>query len=866
MVRILVVRTYLVKKRDLFMKIESKRKAVVVSFLISIFAVSLFALSTISLVSAQYEPPPYSVYWFQKPNATDYAPSDIPDFDQKQNESWTNPWDPYVGNYSWCGPTAVANSLWWWDSHIDGGEIPPPEEEDHFPLVQNYGPWDDHDPRNVQPLIQHLAQLMKTDNESCGTDVYDMQAGISEYLTEKGLNGSFQEWTWFCNFTFEDVIDEFEKCEDIIFLLGFYQEVEVEPGVWLWVRVGGHYVTLTGVGFNTEPPYDYWVKISDPCLDWAETMQLGPPYVKPPGHMHNPPGNTTLHNDATFVSHDPYKIIPPPEYPQIKGVHFGIEWYPWDLLWEIGGFAANGPVDVPYDPFGGFVYTAVEYVIDFSPIQYDKPAYPDYAPSKMPDFDQRQDGWFDTFGRWSHCGPVAMANSLWWFDSKYENNTIPPPMIIDNFPLVQNYGPWDDHDVRNVEPLVNELAWLMDTNGKRTGIPHNGTYVWDMQNGTRWYFELKGLNDTFYERTWFCNFTFADVEYEVEKCEDVILLLGFYEFDPQAEQWFRFRGHYVTVSGVNANGTIKFSDPAIDAAEWWGNGEVLPPGHTHPGYPQYTMLHNDTLFVSHDYYSVRYDSPISGVHWGIWDYPYYEFYEIAPNEEVDRDSYGGGEVFVGVEYAVVVSPRPAAPPPPEEHDVAIIDKEIFVNPSKYPSLVLSGAYESYPTWGVPYKVNVTVTNEGDYTETFTVSVLLQNATGNYTQGTQPVNNLAPGATTNLIFSFAVPPLPGYPDNAPAAWPYPTYTVWANASVVPGGTDTADNQLFDGTIKVKWPGDADGNGEIKLPDLVKLAKAWYGDIVSNPSKYNYVADFDMNGEIKLPDLVKLAKSWYKGPLD
>jgi len=199
-------------------------------------------------------------------------------------------------------------------------------------------------------------------------------------------------------------------------------------------------------------------------------------------------------------------------------------------------------------------------------------------------------------------------------------------------------------------------------------------------------------------------------------------------------------------------------------------------------------------------------------------------------------------------------------------DVAVTDIDVFVNPSKYPSLVLSGAYESYPTWGVPYKVNVTVANEGASTVSFNVTLNLQNATGNYTKGTQPVNNLAPGATANLIFSFAVPPLPGYPDNAPAAWPYPTYTVCANASIVSGETDTADNKLFDGTIKVKWPGDATSDGEVKLPDLVKLAKAWYGDIVTNPSKYNYAADFDMNGEIKLSDLVKLAKNWYKGPLD
>ncbi len=100
---------------------------------------------------------------------------------------------------------------------------------------------------------------------------------------------------------------------------------------------------------------------------------------------------------------------------------------------------------------------------------YMKPPYPDYAPSGMPDFDQRQGGtylWQDPSWRWSHCGPVAVANSLWWLDSKFETNTIPPPAIIDNYPLVRTYGQWDDHDPLNVPPFVEHLAYLMDTDGQ----------------------------------------------------------------------------------------------------------------------------------------------------------------------------------------------------------------------------------------------------------------------------------------------------------------------------------------------------------------------------------------------------------------
>ncbi|MCJ7469874.1 hypothetical protein MUO74_05165, partial [Candidatus Bathyarchaeota archaeon] len=54
---------------------------------------------------------------------------------------------------------------------------------------------------------------------------------------------------------------------------------------------------------------------------------------------------------------------------------------------------------------------------------YWKPNYDDYVPSGVPDFDQRQGGtyqWVNQAQQWSHCGPVAVANSLWWLDSEFE--------------------------------------------------------------------------------------------------------------------------------------------------------------------------------------------------------------------------------------------------------------------------------------------------------------------------------------------------------------------------------------------------------------------------------------------------------------
>ncbi len=153
----------------------------------------------------------------------------------------------------------------------------------------------------------------------------------------------------------------------------------------------------------------------------------------------------------------------------------------------------------------------------------------DYAPSGMPDFDQRQDLWDNPKGSgvWSYCGPLAVANCLWWFDSKMEPYPVSPPTINDNYPLVTAYGAWDDHDPSNLIPFVDDLAWRMDTDGQRTGIPHLGASVFDMYDAINQYLLDRGLAEN-YEVTLMPRPSLEWVEYEVERCEDVILLMGFW--------------------------------------------------------------------------------------------------------------------------------------------------------------------------------------------------------------------------------------------------------------------------------------------------------------------------------------------------
>ncbi len=286
------------------------------------------------------------------------------------------------------------------------------------------------------------------------------------------------------------------------------------------------------------------------------------------------------------------------------------------------------------------------------PIFWKAGGWRDYALSGMPDFDQRQDAWRNTAWQWTFCGPVAAANSLWWFDSKFEPNPIPPPVRNDNYPLLTSYNPaiWDDHDPRNVQPFVNHLAGLAGTGAA-------GTQPNNLAQGIKAYLAAKGL-DAAYSVTLQARPAFGWVEAEVERSEDVILLIGFWQ--DSLIGWRRVGGHYVTAAGVDSlRRLIAFSDPITDAAEVGGWGRVLPPGHPAGHSP---ALHNDARFVSHDLYRIV-ETHSPGGTWGPWGYtrwlPLANFRDLnTPDEFLGfQGSYNPQmPVWAEVEYAIAVSP------------------------------------------------------------------------------------------------------------------------------------------------------------------------------------------------------------------
>ena len=324
----------------------------------------------------------------------------------------------------------------------------------------------------------------------------------------------------------------------------------------------------------------------------------------------------------------------------------------------------------------------------------------DYAPNGVPDFDQKQDNWTGPLlGKWTFCGPVAAANSLWWFDTKFEPTPVSPPPFNDNYPLVQSYEPtgqWDDHDPLNVDDpgtpwpptsggppivpgegeFVEDLALYVNTDGVALGGLHAGTIITDLYHGIDQYIIDHGLRQG-YVITQVKSPDFWWVAEEVEVSEDVILLLGFWQDqDPSPEtNWVRVGGHYLTVPGVDKRGgLIAFSDPYYNRIEqtWpyagmgsvpgWpsylgrvANGWLIPhtpiPGHT----PE---IHNDAGNVSHDVYRiVGTDSP--GGSWGpeeyVSDTVMLEAF-IGQNGEQTGELDPALPAQAEVEWAVAVSP------------------------------------------------------------------------------------------------------------------------------------------------------------------------------------------------------------------
>lgn len=134
--------------------------------------------------------------------------------------------------------------------------------------------------------------------------------------------------------------------------------------------------------------------------------------------------------------------------------------------------------------------------------------------------------------------------------------------------------------------------------------------------------------------------------------------------------------------------------------------------------------------------------------------------------------------------------------------------------------------ETYVGRTIP--VNVTVLNDGDITESFTVSLFYDTTL----ISTQDVTNLPPKGNTTLTFDW----------NTGSVLPSLTpYTIKAETSILPHEANVTDNTLVDGTVKLKIVGDVNGDGTVNIDDLV----AWDAAYLTQPGNPNWNEQADIN---------------------
>jgi hypothetical protein len=270
--------------------------------------------------------------------------------------------------------------------------------------------------------------------------------------------------------------------------------------------------------------------------------------------------------------------------------------------------------------------------------------YPDYAPNGPPDVDMRQDNW-RAGEDWTHSGPAAAADAVWWIDSKEEFE------LGHKYDLVTSYGVWGDHAASNVPPLVEDLANKVKTDD-------GGTTVEKMVSGLEDYVRAQGLGgslvvDKIKGPSW--NWLWYDAQ---ESDDFVLLLLGFWQQD--GEEWVRVGGHWVGVCCLDPFGwSLELVDPLLDHAT------LGYPGWEVGGVPPTYTMHNDAQYVSHDLYTWV-NTAVPGAQWALPDYAHSALPDVVDNSlgqdfgcllESYRGPYSAGlGVEVAVDYAVVIRP------------------------------------------------------------------------------------------------------------------------------------------------------------------------------------------------------------------
>ncbi len=147
--------------------------------------------------------------------------------------------------------------------------------------------------------------------------------------------------------------------------------------------------------------------------------------------------------------------------------------------------------------------------------------------------------------------------------------------------------------------------------------------------------------------------------------------------------------------------------------------------------------------------------------------------------------------------------------------------------------------------GYNIKIKVTIANVGTFTEDSDFTVYANETVIT----TVTVSALAGLTEAEYIVTWNT-----------AGWDYGDYAISVNVTAVTNETEIADNFMADGSIRVTLAGDADGDFDVDIFDIVKIAGS-YGAKEGQP-KYDANCDCDKDGDVDIFDVVIAASNYGK----
>lgn len=317
----------------------------------------------------------------------------------------------------------------------------------------------------------------------------------------------------------------------------------------------------------------------------------------------------------------------------------------------------------------------------------------DYAPAGLPDFSQCRRGWSRPAAQagrpaqWTFAAPVALADALWWLDSRAEPGRAAPPAVSDGHGLVTFYPVFgrakDDHDPANIGSLVEDLALRLGTDG-RGGGERRGT-AWDgLLGGLRDYLSSRRLEESYALATRVAPDA-AWLRREADQGAAMVAALGVWE--RQDDGWRRVGGHYAAVAGVAPEGgeaagadgpvpgALALADPLADQVAQTGRGRMVPPDAALHSCRLAPAAHDDAAVVAHDGYALEVppsESPLPDRRLVLAGYfgleAMGEAAAFAGQNPIDLPAaqvgdWRGGVVVMALDAALAIEPAPALRPP-----------------------------------------------------------------------------------------------------------------------------------------------------------------------------------------------------------